>query len=268
MMKRLINILSLIVLLLTFSHNLSVTPQARDIIIIDKEEHGLNTVLLYQLDSATYDALKKKLDFESSSYSGNWRGHISTFEVRGNKLFLNSIKTSKVYTDFKGLLDKYLDRKGRVYASWVSDTLICGTGECLYATESGSGSVYEQETELVIENGVIIASRTYCNKTHGTLSLHDANRMISQNLDLSKIKAPKGRVTVKIDASEFSTEGKVTEWSVEFLRGHDCLSAEIKEMIAKEVNRVFNLIDWKTYCQDGKWHWLSEYGVTYPLIFQ
>ena len=268
MMKRLINILSLIALLLTFSHNLSATPQARDIIIIDKEEYGLNTVLLYQLDSVTYDALKKKLDFESSSYSGNWRGHISTFEVRGNKLFLNSIKTSKVHTDFKGLLDKYLDRKGRVYASWVSGTLICGAGECLYATESGSGSVYEQGTVLIVENGVVISSRTYFNKANGTLSLHDANRMISQNLDLSKIKAPKGRVTVKINASEFSTEGKVTEWSVEFLRGHDCLSAEIKEMIVNEVNRVFNLIDWKTYCQDGKWHWLSEYGVTYPLIFQ
>jgi hypothetical protein len=30
------------------------------------------------------------------------------------------------------MLDQYKDRKGRVFASWVSDTLLCGTGECIY----------------------------------------------------------------------------------------------------------------------------------------
>ena len=267
-MKRLAYILSILGLLFTFPHNVNATRQARDIIMIDKVEHRLNKVLLYQLDSVTYDALGKKLDFSKSSFSGCWRGYISTFEVKGNKLYLNCIATSKVHTDFKGMLDQYKDRKGRVFASWVSDTLICGTGECIYVTDSGFGSVHEQETELIVENGVIISSRTYCNRAHGTLALHDANSMISQYLDLSKIKALKGRVTVKIDALKFSDEGKVTEWSVEFLRGHDGLSTEIKEMIVKEVNRVFNLIDWKTYCRDGKWHWLYENGVTYPLIFQ
>ena len=267
-MKRLAYILSILGLLFTFSHNVNATRQVRDIIMIDKVEHRLNKVLLYQLDSVTYDALGKKLEFDKSSHSANWRGHISTFEVNGNKLYLNSIKTFKEHTDFNGLLDQYKDRKGRVFASWVSDTLLCGTGECIYVTDSGFGSVHEQETELIVENGVIISSRTYFNKTKGLLDLEDAKRMISQNMDLSKIKAPKGRVTVKIDALKFSDEGKVTEWSVEFLRGHDGLSTEIKEMIVKEVNRVFNLIDWKTYCQDGRWHWLSENGVTYPLIFQ
>ena len=267
-MKRLAYILSILGLLFTFSHNMNATRQVRDIIMIDKVEHRLNKVLLYQLDSVTYDALGKKLDFSKSSFSGCWRGHISTFEVKGNKLYLNCIATSKIHTDFNGLLDQYKDRKGRVFASWVSDTLLCGTGDCIHATDSGFGSVHEQETELIVENGVIISSRTYFNKTKGLVDLEDAKRMISQNMDLSKIKAPKGRVTVKINALKFSDEGKVTEWSVEFLRGHDGLSTEIKEMIVKEVNRVFNLIDWKTYCQDGRWHWLSENGVTYPLIFQ
>ena len=85
-MKRIANILSLLALLLTFSYNVSATVQARDVIIIDKVEHKLNTNLLYQLDSFTYDALQKDLNFEASSYSGNWRGCISTFEVKDNKL--------------------------------------------------------------------------------------------------------------------------------------------------------------------------------------
>ena len=106
-MKRLNYILSALTLLLAFSHNVNATRQARDIIIIDKVEHRLNKVLLYQLDSVTYDALEKKLDFGKSTYSGCWRGHISTFEVKGNKLYLNSIRTYKEHTDFNGLLDQY-----------------------------------------------------------------------------------------------------------------------------------------------------------------
>lgn len=105
-MRRISYILSILTLLLAFSHNASATNQARDIIIINKVEHRLNKVLLYQLDSVIYE----------SSHSANWRGNISTFEVKGNKLYLNSIKTFRVYTDFNGLLDQYKDRKGRVEA--------------------------------------------------------------------------------------------------------------------------------------------------------
>ena len=265
-MRRLINILSLITLLLAFSHNVNATRQARDIIIIDKVEHRLNKFLLYQLDSVTYDALEKKLDFSKSSFSGCWRGHISTFKVKGNKLYLSSIDTFKEHTDLNGLLDQYKDRKGRILASWVSDTLICGTGECIYATESGFGSVHEQETELIVENGVIISSRTYFNKTNGTADLEDAKSMISQNLDLSKINAPQARATVLVKASEFNNEGKIIEWSIKPLRGYDGMSAGMQEMIVKEINRVFNLIDWKTYCQDGKWHWIYP-NFACPLKF-
>ena len=267
-MKHLIYILLLLTLQITLSHDASATNQARDIIIINKIEHRLNKVLLYQLDSVIYDALGKKLEFDKSSHSANWRGQISTFEVKGNKLYLNSIKTFKEHTDFNGLLDQHKDRKGRVFASWVSGTFICATGECIYVADNGFDSVHKQETELTVENGVVISSRTYFNKTNGTADIEDAMLMISQNMDLSKIKAPKGRVTVKIDASRFNDEGKVTEWSVEFLRGHDGLTGEIKEMIVKEVNRVFNLVDWKAYSRDEEWHWLPKDGVTYPLIFQ
>ena len=267
-MKHLIYILMLLTLLHAFSHNASATNQARDIIIINKIEHRLNKVLLYQLDSVIYDALGKKLEFDKSSHSANWRGQISTFEVKGNKLYLNSIKTFKEHTDFNGLLNQYKDRKGRVFASWVSGTFICATGECIYVADNGFDSVHKQETELTVENGVVISSRRYFNKANGTADIEDAMLMISQNMDLSKIKAPKGRVTVKIDASRFNDAGKVTEWSVKFLSGHDNLTGEIKEMIVKEVNRVFNLVDWKTYSRDEEWHWLPKDSVTYPLIFQ
>ena len=265
-MTRFSYILSILALLLAFSHNVNATRQARDIIIIDKVEHRLNKVLLYQLDSVTYDALFNKLEFDKFLSSVCWRGHISTFEVRGKKLYLNSIRTYKEHTDFNGLLDQYKDRRGRIFASWVSGTFICVTGECIHVTDSGFDSVHKQETELIVENGVVISSRTYFNKTNGSEDIEDARSIISQNLDLSKIKAPQPRADVLVKAAKFSNEGKVIEWSVRPLRGYDGLSADMQEMIVKEINRVFNLVDWKTYCRDGEWHWIYS-NIACPLIF-
>ena len=91
--------------------------------------------------------------------------------------------------------------------------------------------------------------------------------IISQNLDLSMIKAPQPRADVLVKASKFSKEGKVIEWSVKPLRGYDDLSADMQEMIVKEINRVFNLVDWKTYCRDGEWHWIYP-NIVCPLKFQ
>ena len=73
---------------------------------------------------------------------------INNVEHKLNK----TLESSMVHTDFKGLLDEYKDKKGRVFASWISGTFICGTGECLYAASNGFDSVYQQETELVVEN--------------------------------------------------------------------------------------------------------------------
>ena len=272
-MRGLAYILTLLALLLTFQHNVSATIQARDVIIIDKAEHKLNTFLLYQLDSVIYDVLEKKLDFDASSYSGNWRGHVSTFEVKGNKLFLNSIEMSKVHTDFRGLLDKYLDRKGRVFASWVSGTIICMGGECLHVESDGLFPVYEQETELVVEAGVIVSSRTYTNRirnTHGTVPFDNIRYQISKEFRYDNFPDVKGRVTVRFNASEFNDEGKITDWDVTILRCPESLSEDKKKEILDEVTRVLCLYDFQTFMRDGTWFWRSTGNeqINWPLIFK
>ena len=257
-MRRISYILSLLALLLAFSHNVSATRQARDIIIIDKVEHRLNKVLLYQLDSVIYDALGKKLEFDKSSHSANWRGHISTFEVKGNKLYLNSIKAFKEHTDFNGMLDQYKDRKGRVFASWVSDTLICGTGECLHVEPDGLFPVYEQETELVVEAGVVVSSRTYTNRirnTPGTVHFENIRYQMPKEFRYDKFPEVKGRVTVRFNASELNDEGKITDWDITILRCPESLSEDQKEEIIAEVKRVLCLYDFQTFMCDGTWYW-------------
>ena len=273
-MRRLAYILPLLALLLASSHNMIVnaTPQSKDIIIIDKVEHGLNKVLLYQLDSVTYDALGKKLDFGKFSHSGNWRGHISTFEVKGNKLYLNSIETLKVNIDFNGLLDKYLDSKGRVFASWVSDTLICGTGNLLHIEPDGLSPVYEKETELVLEAGIIVSSRTYTNRirnTPGTVHFDNIRYQMTKEFRYDKFPELKGRLTVRFDASEFNNAGKITDWDVTILRCPESLSEDQKKEIIDEVTRVLCLYDFQTFMRDGKWYWRTTRNapINWPLIF-
>ena len=272
-MRRISYILSILTLLLAFSHNASATNQARDIIIINKVEHRLNKVLLYQLDSVIYDALGKKLEFDKSSHSANWRGHISTFEVKDNKLFLNSLETSKVHTGFNGLLDKYMDRKGRVFASWVSDTLICGTGECLHVEPDGLFPVYEQETELVVEAGIIVSSRTYTNRirnTPGSVHFENIRYQMPKEFRYDKFPEVKGRVTVQFNASEFNDEGKITDWDITILRCPESLPENRKKEIIEEVTRVLCLYDFQTFMRDGTWYWRTTRNaqLNWPLIFK
>lgn len=273
-MKRIISyILSILALLVAFSHNVNATRQVQDIIIIDKVEHGLNKVLLYQLDSVTYGALGKKLEFDKSSYSANWRGHIATFEVKDKKLFLTSIKTSKVHTDFKGLLDKYLDRKGRVFASWISDTLICGTGDLLQIESDGLFVVYEQETELVVEAGVVVSSRTYTNRirnTPGSVHFENIRYQMSKEFRYDKFPEVKGRVTIRFNASEFNDEGKITDWDITILRCPESLPENRKKEIIEEVTRVLCLYDFQTFMRDGTWYWRTTRNaqLNWPLIFK
>ena len=272
-MRRLTYILSLMALLLTLSHNVGATRQAHDLIIIDKVEHKLNKVFLYQLDSVTYDTLQKKLDFGTSSCSGNWRGHISTFEVKGNKLFLNSIETSKVHTDFKGLLDKYMDKKGRIFASWVSGAFTCGAGDCLLIESDGISSVYEQETELIIEAGVIVSSRTYTNRIRnipGSINFDDIRYLMPKEFRYDNFTEIKGRVTVRFNASEFNSEGKITAWDVTILRCPESLSEDQKKEIIDEVTRILCLYDFQTFMRDRKWYWRTTRNVpiNWPLIFK
>ena len=272
-MKRISHILSILALLLAFSHNVSATRQARDIIIIDKVEHLLNKVLLYQLDSVTYDALGKRLEFDKSSHSANWRGHVSTFEVRDNKLYLNSIATFKEHTDFYGLLDQYKDRRGRVFASWVSGTFICGTGSIIMFSPDGLDDFYERETELVVEDGVIVSSRTYTNRTRntpGVVSFEDVRYRFPKEFEYDKFPDVKGRVTVQMNATEFDNEGKITDWDVTILRCTENLTEDQKEEIIAEVTRVLCQYDWKTYMRSGNWYWSNTRNspLTWPLIFK
>ena len=120
-MRCLAYILSLLVLLLALSHNAgeSTTVQAHDVIIIDKVEYKVNRPLMSQIDSASYFSLKEKLDFNSSAFSWNFRGHVATFEVKGKKLFLNNIESAyTVHADFHGLLDQYMDSTIRLPLSY------------------------------------------------------------------------------------------------------------------------------------------------------
>lgn len=273
-MKRIIScILSILALLVAFSHNVSATRQAQDIIMIDKVEHRLNKVLLYQLDSVTYDVLGKRLEFDKSSHSANWRGHVSTFEVRDNKLYLNSIATFKEHTDFYGLLDQYKDRRGRVFASWVSGTFICGTGGVILFSPDGVDDFYERETELVVEDGVIVSSRTYTNRTRntpGVVSFEDIRYRFPKEFEYDKFPDVKGRVFVQMNASEFDNEGKITDWDVTILRCPESLTEDQKAEIIAEVMRVLRQYDWKTYMRCGNWYWSNTRNspITWSLIFK
>lgn len=49
-----------------------------------------NQPLMSQTDSVSYCSLKEKLDFNTSTFSWYFKGHVATFEVKGNEVMVKN----------------------------------------------------------------------------------------------------------------------------------------------------------------------------------
>ncbi len=82
-----------------------------------------------------------------------WRGYIGTWELKDGKFYL-------------------LDVGGRygiketepIFADWVTAVIRIPEGELLHYVHMGFGSVYEFETHLKLENGIVVEERRVDNR--------------------------------------------------------------------------------------------------------
>lgn len=82
-----------------------------------------------------------------------WRGYIGTWELKDGKFYLVRIN------------GKYKVKSSEpVFADWVTAVLRIPDGEMLHYVHMGFGSVYEFETHLKIENGIVVDERRVDNR--------------------------------------------------------------------------------------------------------
>ena len=82
-----------------------------------------------------------------------WRQYIGTWEIKDGRFYLVGIKGK-----FKLAEDKAL------FADWFSGTLIVPEGKILEYVHMGFDSVFERETHIKIENGVVVDTVVIDNK--------------------------------------------------------------------------------------------------------
>lgn len=124
---------------------------------------------LGQLDSLHYIALSDALDFTKSISWWNWNGHLDTFEVDGDRLYLTQIRTFddvKCFYDPKDYLKDFVDQTGRVFASWYSGGLECAKGKILFYDNDGLHDICESTIKLTIKSGVVVGRQEFVNLKH------------------------------------------------------------------------------------------------------
>lgn len=85
--------------------------------------------------------------------SACWRGYFGTWELKDGKLYLMSVD---------GRFDIIGDEP--IFADWVTAVLRIPDGEMLHYVHMGFGSVYEFETHIKLENGMVVDERRIDNR--------------------------------------------------------------------------------------------------------
>jgi hypothetical protein len=82
-----------------------------------------------------------------------WRGYVGTWEMKDGKFYL-----VKIMGAYKMLSSE------PIFADWVTAVIRIPDGEMLNYVHMGFGSVYEFETHLKIENGLVVDERRIDNR--------------------------------------------------------------------------------------------------------
>lgn len=106
------------------------------------------------LNRAELENLMQSPDIDGIIFStACWRMYIGTWELKDGKFYL---------VDVIGCYRKTTVEP--IFADWVTTVLRIPDGELLHYVHMGFGSVYEFETHLKIENGVVVEERRIDNR--------------------------------------------------------------------------------------------------------
>lgn len=148
--------MGILILLLAVCLKLSATAQFGERLVWNGDTMEIFSEPL-SLNEKLYNQIQKRLP--STSCTALWRGYIGEWSIQNDSLFLESVNEFTIdglkKIDVSDLVKNYQDNNGKVYASWVSDTLRIVDGKCLHYVHMGWESIYENEYEMLVENGVI-----------------------------------------------------------------------------------------------------------------
>lgn len=191
-MKRLVNIIIIVVL----TGNIFASLQSSGCVII-----GNDTLYTYsdlfekyeRHDSLIYDIDKQVLQFRKKDKPEKYLTEeievmpfYSTWEVLDDKMYLTKIEqySNKLYDiDLKELFNDK-ESKGKVFVSWLTDTIYISKGKVLV---EGIKPIRIFETELIVKDGILIQRRNYENYISKESNFIVNEEFIYRNINWEKL---------------------------------------------------------------------------------
>lgn len=178
MMKKCRNIL--VFLLISLAAN--ATSQVGDILIwkgdtlklfsnpleLRSDSKELSKIIASELENEYRRLYPKKYETEedvSLISTACWRGYVAEWTIISDKIYLSNIYVwydSKVKVDLKKVFGNKLTGN-LLFANWVTGKLYVPKGQCIEYVHLGYNSIYETETVIEFNDGVLVSSKTYNN---------------------------------------------------------------------------------------------------------
>lgn len=178
MMKKCRNIL--VFLLISLAAN--ATSQVGDILIwkgdtlklfsnpleLRSDSKDLSKIIASELENEYRRLYPKKYETEedvSLISTACWRGYVAEWTIISDKIYLSNIYVwydSKVKVDLKKVFGNKLTGN-LLFANWVTGKLYVPKGQCIEYVHLGYNSIYETETVIEFNDGVLVSSKTYNN---------------------------------------------------------------------------------------------------------
>ena len=178
MMKKYRNIL--VFLLISLAAN--ATSQVGDILIwkgdtlklfsnpleLRSDSKELSKIIASELENEYRRLYPKKYETEedvSLVSTACWRGYVAEWTIISDRIYLSNIYVwydSKVKVDLKKVFGNELIGN-LLFANWVTGKLYVPKGQCIEYVHLGYNSIYETETVIEFNDGVLVSSKTYNN---------------------------------------------------------------------------------------------------------
>ena len=169
-------------ILLLFTLTVNATAQAGDILIWKgetltlfsnplelrpdwKEISKIINLELENEDKRLYPEKYKSEEVESMMSTACCRFYIAEWIIINDKIYLNNIYAchdNKVKVDLKKIFGKEL-KDNLLFGDWITNKLNVPKGECIEYVHLGYNSIYETETILDLNKGVLVDSKSYNN---------------------------------------------------------------------------------------------------------
>lgn len=234
-------IISVVILLMSVSQ-IWATGQYSERLNYNGENVQLYSLLL-ELNDELFGDVKKRLP-EGVFSTALWRNYIGHWKIENDSLFLDSIA---VFQDEKlralnidDLVLKYQLPDGRIFCSWVSDTLRIAKGESVRYEHMGWDRNNEYEWDILLKNGIVKKITSYQNKIIARGISSDA-MMFKLFSEFPIEKYPNvSRIVFTISNVNIDSDYNIKSYEVELLRvsPQNSISEEMSQTVIDDIKNV------------------------------